>query len=178
MIINGANIKSAADIGFTSAGLQNTTKNTVLATPFSQQFSMLVNADRNKFSDDDNLLMDNADLSEIPASCNCELCKTDDSVSQDENDKNVETEEAGSDIIFDIFEYCYECEDREHCKHYLGMTGASEEEIEKADIIIKTPFDKYKDIAHEQLSRSLRTSIIYNYNLICPEIEKKPKRDK
>ena len=121
---------------------------------------------------------DDADLSELPASCNCELCKIDDSVSQNEDG---ETDEVGDDIIFDIFDHfeaCLECEDRENCKHYLGMTGASEEEIEKADIIIKTPFDKYKDIAHEQLSRSLRTSIIYNYNLICPEIEKKPKRDK
>lgn len=181
MIINDANIKSAADIGFTSAGLQNTTKNTVPATPFSQQFSMLVNADRNKFSDDDNLLMDNADLSEIPASCNCELCKTDDSVSQDENDENVETEEAGSDIIFDIFEYCYECEDRENCAHYLGMTGADEEEIENAILKSKNSnnaFSKVGNIVQEQLYSSIKSSILYNYNIICPEIEKKPKRDK
>ena len=96
-------------------------------------------------------------------------------VSADEDD---EAEEAVDDIIFDFFDHCLECEDKENCKHYLAMTGASEEEIEKADIIIKSPFDKYNDMAHGQLSRALKTSIIYNYNIICPEIEKKTKRDK
>ena len=103
------------------------------------------------------------------------LAQASEEVSADEDD---ETEEVGDDIIFDLFEHCLECEDRENCRHYLAMTGASEEEIAKADIIIKSPYDKYKDLAHEQLSRSLRTSIIYNYNIICPETEKKPKRDK
>ncbi|MCH5192391.1 MAG: hypothetical protein J1F11_00415 [Oscillospiraceae bacterium] len=93
-------------------------------------------------------------------------------------DEDDETEAVEDEIIFDPFEHCLECADRENCRHYLAMTGASEEEIAKADIIIKSPYDKYRDAAHEELSRALRTSIIYNYNIISPEIEKKPKRDR
>ena len=152
-----------------SSGQGGTVLNNTDAASFYRELNDIMSE---RSSDSGSLLMDNADLSKL-APCGREGTEASEDASQDE-----ETEEAGDDIIFDMFEYCYECEDRENCAHYLGMTGASEEEIEKADIIVKSPFDKYKDIAHEQLSRSLRTSILYNYNIICPEIDKKTKRDK
>lgn len=155
-----------------SSGLVNAIQNNVDESSFYKELTDIM-SERS-----DSSLMEDTDLNELPTLCGREVTETDDNTSQDEDS---ETEEVSDDIIFDIFDHfeaCLECEDRENCKHYLGMTGASEEEIKKADIIIKSPFDKYKDFAYEQLSRSLMTSIIYNYNIICPEIEKKPKRDK
>lgn len=153
-----------------SSGQVNAALNNADETSFHKELTGIMS----ERASDGSLPADNADLSELTAPCGREITEA----SQDEAE---EAAEAGDDIIFDLFDHfeaCLECEDREHCKHYLGMTGASEEEIAKADIIVKSPYDKYKDTVHEQLSRSLRTSIIYNYNIICPEIEKKPKRDK
>ena len=175
MIINSANI------GLINTGLQNiTNKNMTSGITFSKQFDTIINAERYKISGDDNLLMNDADLSELPTLPDCEISKaiTDDSTSQNENDEAVEAE---SDIIFDMFEHCYECEDRENCAHYLGMTGADEEEIENAILksnISNNAFNKVGNIVQEQLYSSIKSSILYNYNIICPDIEKKPKRDK
>lgn len=91
-------------------------------------------------------------------------------------EKITENEEAK-----DIFAICYECEDREECEHYQKMIeGNSDTEKNVIFLPSKTnkPFHKSETLLQKELYKPLGSSIIYNYNIVCSDIDIKNKRKK
>lgn len=136
-------------------------------------------ASENEPAGNENSLASYFEPNKPPSSQNCVIDK-EKAEARTENDKITETEEQAKDI----FTICFECEDKEECEHYRKMiegSGALEENAVFLPKISNKAFrmnKKNETLLQEQLYKLTGSSIIYNYSIICPDIDTRTKREK
>lgn len=147
----------------------------------AQSFSQILISDflaKKELSNNDNSLTLCYDLNRLSSTQNCAIGKEkNEDATQNTNDKITENVEEAKDI----FTICFECENKEECEHYQKMINGDESVKGNAVFSpIKTSksFHKNKVTEQEQLYKLTSSSIIYNYNILCPDIDTKTKKEK
>ncbi len=147
--------------------------NNITPVLFQNALSDIVS--KKELASNDNTLALCTDFNKFPPSQSCAMGKEKtENATQNENNEIAENEEKAKDI----FTICFECENKEECEHYQKMINGDENVEGNAIFLPKKTskfFHKNEVILQEQLYKFTGSSIIYNYNIICPDIDTKQK---
>lgn len=152
-------------------------------TPMFFQNALSDIVSKKELASNDNSLTLYSDFDKPPSSQNCAIDKEKtEEAAQNENDKIEENEEEAKDI----FTICFECENKEECEHYQKMINGDESvkgnavfsPIKTSKSFHKNEVTLQKQLLQEQLYKLTGSSIIYNYNIICPDMDTKAKIEK
>lgn len=134
-------------------------------------------------SNNDNSLTLCSDLNKPSSAQNCAIGKekTEDDT-ENANNKNTENVEEAKDI----FTICFECANKEECEHYQKMINGDNSvkgnavfsPINTSKSFHKNDVALQEQLLQEQLYKLTGSSIVYNYNIICPDLDTKTKREK
>ena len=148
---------------------------------FQNELSSILSGKESASNDNSSTLQ--SDLNNFPLPQNCAIDKErTEEADQNKNDTIAEDEEKAKDM----FTICFECANKEECEHYQKMINGDESvkgnavfsPIKTSRAFHKNEVTFQNQLLPEELYKSTVSSIIYNYNIICPDIYIKARREK
>ncbi len=123
---------------------------------------------KKELESNDNSLVLYTDFDVLPSSQNCEIDnKKIDEAAQNRADEITEENEKTKSS----YEICCECDHKDECENYRKM-------IEDKKSLEENAKKLNENFLQEQLYKLNGKSIIYNYNIVCLDINYKTKREK